>query len=117
MVLVKTQIKGSEIIGLVVGASNVRRYFPKNVRFVEFQLDHLQIRCPLMPEFWRGRPEIHDPRLCDWLDFKMRNRSEIRLAMTPSGENTFTLRSAGPGGQSNLKRGKTAPYEVPALPH
>jgi len=116
-VLVKTQIKGSEIIGLLVGAKNVRRYFPKKVKFVEFQLDHLQIRCPLTPEFWRGQPEIHDPRLCEWLDFKifhhMRSRSEIRLAMTPFGENTFTLRCAGPEGQSNLKRAKT---EAPALP-
>jgi len=117
-VLVKTQIKGSEITGLVVGASNVRRYFPKKVRFVEFQLDHLQIRCPLTPEFWRGQPEIHDPRLCEWLNFKifhhMSDRSEIRLAMAPSGEHTFTLRSAGPGGQSNLKRAKMA---AAVLPH
>jgi|SRR6516225_5895814 len=109
--VVKTQVKGSEITGLLVGASNVRRYFPKKMRFVEFQLDHLQIRCPLTPEFWRGRPEIHDPRLCEWLDFKifhrMQSRSAIRLAMTPSGENTFTLRSAGSDGQTNLKRAKT----------
>jgi hypothetical protein len=110
--VVRTQIRGSEITGLLVGASNVRRYFPKKVRFVEFQLDHVQIRCPLTPEFWRDRPEIQDPRLCEWLDFKifhhMRSRSVIRLAMTPSGENTFTLRSTGPGGQSKLKRAKTS---------
>jgi hypothetical protein len=110
--LVKTQIKGSEIIGLLVGASNVRRYFPKRMRFVEFQLDHLQIRCPLTPEFWRGQPEIHDSRLCEWLDFKifhhMQSRSAIRLAMTPSGDNTFTLRSTASEGQSNFKRAKSA---------
>jgi hypothetical protein len=109
--VVKTQVKGSEIIGLLVGTSNVRRYFPKKVSFVEFQLDHLQIRCGLKPEFWRGRPEIRDPRLCEWLDFKifhhMKNRSEVKLAMIPSGNHTFTLGSAGPGGHAGLGRAKT----------
>jgi hypothetical protein len=108
--VVTTQIKGSETIGLRVGVTNVRRYFPKNVSFVEFQLDHLRIRCGLRPEFWRGKPEIHDLRLCRWLDFKilhhMRNRCATKLAMTPAGENTFTLRSAEAGERSNSKREK-----------
>jgi hypothetical protein len=110
--MVKTQVKGSETIGLRVGATNVRRYFPRDIGFVEFQLDHVQIRCGLTPEFWRGRPEIRDPRLCKWLDFKilhhMRNRSAVKLAMTPSGDNTYTLRSAESEAHPSLRREKTA---------
>lgn len=110
--MVKTQVKGSETVGLRVGAKNVRRYFPRDTSFVEFQLDHLQIQCGLTPEFWRGRPEIHDRRLCKWLDFKilhqMRNRSEVKLAMTRSDNNTYTLRSTERGRPSGLKREKTA---------
>jgi hypothetical protein len=94
--VVKTQFNGSEVIGLHVGVRNVRRYFPKTVRVVELQLDHLQIQCGLSPEFWQGEPQIHDPRLCEWLDFKvghrMGERKEVRLAMTPAGTNIFRLR-------------------------
>jgi hypothetical protein len=95
--VVKTQIKGSGVTGLLVGARNVRRYFPKKVSTIELQLDHLRIQCGLTPEFWRGEPEIHDPRLCEWLDFKVFHRvdgrASMRLAMTRSGENTFRLLS------------------------
>ena len=95
--VVKTQIKGCGVTGLRVGARNVRRYFPKNVSTIELQLDHLQIQCGLSPEFWTGEPEIHDPRLCEWLDFKIFHRVEgrtsLRLAMTPAGANAFRLRS------------------------
>lgn len=95
--VVKTQFKGGEVTGLHVGARNVRRFFPKTVHVIELQLDHLQIQCGLSPEFWRGRPEIHDPRLCEWLDFKVcyggnGEPKQVRLAMTPAGENTFRLR-------------------------
>jgi len=44
-----------------VGASNVRRYFPRNISSIELQLDHLQIQCGLKPNFWRGEPEIVRP--------------------------------------------------------
>jgi len=95
--VVKTQLKGSEVTGLHVGARNVRRYFPKGIRVIELQLDHLQIQCGLSPEFWNGRPEIQDPRLCEWLGFKVIHRTgerrQMKLAMTPSGESTFRLRS------------------------
>ena len=94
--VVKTQLKGSEVTGLRIGARNVRRYFPKGIRVIELQLDHLQIQCGLSPRFWQGQPEIHDPRLCEWLDFKVIHnqggRKEVRLAMIPSGKNIFTLR-------------------------
>jgi hypothetical protein len=96
--VVKTQFNGSEVTGLHVGVRNVRRYFPKAVHVVELQLDHLQIQCGLSPEFWQGEPQIHDPRLCEWLDFKVGHRTdgrkEVRLAMTPAGTNIFRLRSS-----------------------
>jgi hypothetical protein len=99
--MVKTQFRGSEVTGLHVGARNVRRYFPKSIHVIELQLDHLQIQCGLSPEFWQGHPEIHDPRLCEWLGYKVffskgTERKQVRLAMTPAGNNTFRLRpSAG----------------------
>lgn len=107
--VVKTQLKGGEVTGLHVGARNVRRYFPKDIRVIDLQLDHLEIQCGLSPEFWRGQPEIHDARLCEWLDFKIVHRSgrrkEVRLDMMPAGENTFRLRS------SALKREETTGLE------
>lgn len=94
--VVKTQLTGSEVTGLRVGVRNVRRYFPRGMRVIELQLDHVQIQCGLSPEFWDGRPEIRDPRLCEWLDFKiihrLEERKEVTLAMTPAGKNTFRLR-------------------------
>jgi len=98
--VVKTQLKGGEVTGLHIGAKNVRRYFPKGIRVIELQLDHLQIQCGLSPEIWSGRPEIHDPRLCEWLDFKVIHRTgerkQVKLAMTPAGESVFRLRSEVP---------------------
>jgi len=96
--VVKTQLKGREITGLHVGVRNVRRYFPETVRVIELQLDNLHIQCGLPPDFWHGQPEIHDPRLCEWLDFKiihrLGERKEVTLAMMPAGNNTFRLRSS-----------------------
>ncbi|MGD0831381.1 MAG: hypothetical protein ABR907_10585 [Terracidiphilus sp.] len=93
--VVKTQSKGRGVIGLHVGVNNVRRYFPKNMASVNLQLDHLQIQCGLSPDFWKGEPEIFDPRLCAWLESRhMRtqaDRSPIPLAMIPEGKNTFRL--------------------------
>jgi hypothetical protein len=97
--VVKTQLRGGEVTGLHVGARNVRRYFPKGVRVIELQLDHLQIQCGLSPDFWRGHPEICDPRLCEWLDFKVLHRMgerHVKLAMTPAGKSVFRLRSVVP---------------------
>jgi hypothetical protein len=94
--VVKTQLTGTEVTGLHVGSRNVRRYFPKSIRVIELQLDHLEIQCGLSPEFWRGEPEIHDPRLCVWLNSKVTHRvgahKDLRLAMTPAGNNAFRLR-------------------------
>ena len=93
--LVTSQCIGNRVTGLYVGASNVRRYFPKQVSTIELQLDHLRIECDLRPDFGTGEPEIHDPRLCLWLESKHFKRKECRapmpLAMTPAGEHSFTL--------------------------
>lgn len=95
--VVKTQLRGGEVTGLHIGATNVRRYFPREVRVIEIELDGLRIRCGLDKEFWSSRPEICDPRLCEWLDFKvvhrMGERKQVKLAMTPEGPSVFRLRS------------------------
>jgi hypothetical protein len=93
--VVKAQSKGQGVSGIHVGSDNVRRYFPKDVSTIELQLDHLQIQCGLAPDFWQGQPEIHDPRLCAWLETKhmhaSRNRTPVPLAMIPAGKNAFRL--------------------------
>jgi hypothetical protein len=93
--VVKAQSKGRGLSGLIVGTDNVRRYFPKEVSSIELQLDHLSIQCGLAPDFWQGQPEIHDPRLCAWLETKhmhsSRNRHPVTLAMVPAGKNAFRL--------------------------
>jgi hypothetical protein len=99
--VVKSQCSGNRITGIYVGASNVRRYFPRGVAAVDLQLDHLRIQCGLTPGFWRGDPEIRDPRLSLWLELKQAGtgrRSPIELAMTPMGENSFIL---GPAAQTD----------------
>jgi hypothetical protein len=105
--VVKTQCKGSEVVGLLVGAHNARRYFPKHVEAIELQLDHLRIECGLTPDFWRGLPEIHDRRLCAWLESKQfvkASRTSIPLAMIPSGKNSFKLESSSLHGASRIRQ-------------
>jgi len=99
-VVVKIQCKGRGVSGLSVGTSNVQRYFPKHISIIELELGHLQIDCELAPDFWRGNPEIHDPRLCAWLEFKYHLgdlcQTSIPLAMIPSGGNFFRPESPSP---------------------
>lgn len=94
--VVKTQNSGRAVTGLHVGASNVRRYFPRHVEVIELHLDHLQIQCGLEPDFWQDQPEIHDPRLCAWLESKnyhtRPDRAPIPLTMVPAGANSFRIR-------------------------
>lgn len=94
--VVRTQSKGREIIGLQVGANNVRRYFSKDTATIELELDHLQIQCCLGPEFWQDQPEIQDPRLGAWLESKnlreRPSREPVPLALIPNGKNSFRLR-------------------------
>jgi len=108
--VVKSQSSGNRITGIYVGASNVRRYFPRGVAAVDLQLDHLRIRCGLTPGFWRGDPEIRDPRLSLWLELKQAQgagrRSPLELAMTPMGENSFIL---GPAARSDHGRERRSP--------
>ena len=105
--VVKTQSKGRGFTGLHVGASNVRRYFPRDISVIELELDHLQIQCGLHPGFWQDEPEIHDPRLCAWLESKnfhgTPNRAPISLALIPSGDNTFRLECVSLAGQAQSK--------------
>jgi hypothetical protein len=102
--VVTSQCSGHRVTGLYVGAKNVRRYFPKSVKAIELQLDHLRIECGLTLPFWQDKPEIHDPRLCLWLESKYRNgagrRAPVPLAMIPSGKNSFIL------GPANLDEAK-----------
>ena len=93
--VVRTQRNGRDNFGLHVGAANARRYFPRTIGAVELKLGDLHIQCSLPESFWSGRPEIHDPRLCEWLKFKVlqesRNQNPIALHMVQSGINAFTL--------------------------
>lgn len=93
--VVRTQNRGSHVTGLNVGANNVQRYFPKDILTIELQLGHLRIQCVLEPDFWRNRPEIHDPRLCTWLEFKYPygkpNRPPALLTMMLSENNSFRV--------------------------
>lgn len=92
---VKALRVGSEVLGIHVGHSNVRRYFPRSLKRIELQLDHLRIECGLTPDFWRKEPEIHDPRLRLWLQSKNHSekpcRTSIPFALIPSGGNSFKL--------------------------
>jgi hypothetical protein len=93
--VVMTQSKGPGATGLHVGADNVRRYFSKRIPVIELHLGHLRIQCSLSPDFWQGQPEIHDPRLCSWLESKHLHarpgRTPVPLAMIPAGKNAFRL--------------------------
>jgi hypothetical protein len=101
-VQVKALWDGHRVTGLYVGVRNVRRYFPKSMQAIELQLDHLQIRCGLQAHFWKGRPEIHDPRLCLWLELKqMQGKGCRSMAMIPSGQHSFILTSNGAFGLSH----------------
>jgi hypothetical protein len=93
--LVKTHRDGRDHIGLQIGTANTRRYFRKRTPTIDLRLDDLEIRCTLSPDFWAGRPEIHDPRLSEWLEFKVGRRrpglDPMLLTMVPSGVDTFVV--------------------------
>lgn len=97
--VVKPQTKGRAVTGLLVGARNVTRFFPRGISSVVLQLDHLQIQCDLSAEFWADRPEIHDRRLCAWLEAKhyhaLPGEEPFALALVPAGGNSFRLRVVG----------------------
>ncbi len=90
-----------------MGVNNVRRYFSKRIPVVELQLDHLQIQCGLTQNFWQGQPEIHDPRLCLWLESKHPSNgprpTPFPLALIPAGKNSFKLASISGNGHGRVK--------------
>jgi hypothetical protein len=96
--LVTTLKDGSYRTGLLIGEANARRYFPRSLSSIELQLDDLHIQCALEPDFWRGRPEIHDPRLSGWLEFKAgrapSGHGPMQLAMVRSGADKFVVRTS-----------------------
>jgi hypothetical protein len=96
--VVTSKCCGHRVTGILVGESNVQRFFPRNITEIELQLDHLRIECGLGPHFWNGQPEISDPRLCLWLESKDRDgnsrRAPVPLAMIPSGANSFIVAPA-----------------------
>src|SRR3974390_2393112 len=93
--IVKTSQDDRDHIGLHIGATNARRYFRKGTPTIDLRLGDLQIQCTLSPDFWRGRPEIYDPRLIEWLEYKVgRGRpgqDPMLLTMAPSGSDTFVV--------------------------
>lgn len=94
--VVRTQSDGRVVTGLYIGTRNARRRFPRRNPTIELQLGHVQIRCQLPAEFWHGRPEIRDPRLCDWLESKLFHgrscRVPIPLLMTLKEGSIYRLR-------------------------
>jgi hypothetical protein len=94
--LVTAYKDSSQRTRLLIGKANARRYFRKRSSSIELQLDDLHIQCTLDPDFWEGRPEIHDPRLSGWLEFKVARRGSgrelMQLALLPSGADKFVLR-------------------------
>jgi len=111
--VVKTQYEGFRISGLYVGVNNVRRYFSKRSPVVELQLDHLQIQCGLTAGFWKGQPEIHDHRLCEWLESKRFHEkpcsTPVLLALIPFGKNSFKVTSLGADWKA--RKGKAKPVD------
>src|SRR6266700_1574510 len=95
--VVKTHRSGRDRTGLLIGAANVRRFFRKGTQSIDLRLDDLQIQCTLSSGFWDDLPEIHDPRLSEWLEFKVGRgrpgREPMLLSMVPSGADTFVIRS------------------------
>lgn len=109
--LVTTYRDGKARTGLLVGEANARRYFRKRNSSIELRLDDLHIECTLQPDFWQGHPEINDPRLSLWLEFKAgrSGRHPMQLSMVPSGANTFVVRPES-------KRDESFGLEIALLP-
>ena len=92
---VESQCKGRKVIGLRVGVKNARQFIHEPTAYIELRLGHLQILCPLAPDFWQGDGEIHDPRLCAWIEAKQTAAGPaMPWTMTPDGTNSFRLEPA-----------------------
>jgi len=120
---VRTYRDGRDRTGLHIGEANAHRYFRKRESSIELRLDDLHIQCTLPPDFWQGHPEIHDPRLSEWLEFKAARRpgrEPILLSMVPTGAGTFVVHSQSDkqpesfGADVNLPRKSPSPSYVSA---
>lgn len=107
--LVQTLSRDGRIVGLRIGAENVRRYFPVQQATIELVLGHLHIHCELPPEFWEGEPELFDSRLADWLEAK------FRCSRKPGACVSLMLVKAGDGSY-RLELPRTAPEKPAAKP-
>ena len=96
--VVESQCKGRRVTGLRVGMQNARQFIQEATAYIELRLGHLQILCPLAPDFWQGDGEIHDPRLCAWLEAKQLSQltagPAMPWAMIPVGTNSFRIEPA-----------------------
>jgi hypothetical protein len=79
---------------------------------VELRLGDLRIQCQLPASFWNGSPEIYDPRLCEWLKFKVlrerQNSTPIALNLVQSDTNSFTLQSISSAQRRTQRLGSVA---------
>jgi len=93
--VVRTIGSGRDVTGLYIGTRNARRHFSRKSQHIELELGHLHIYCDLPPDFWRGRPEICDTRLADWLFARIFHgkpcRAPAPVAMIPLGRNAFRV--------------------------
>ena len=98
--LVEVQHKGHHVMGLNVGAGNVRRYFSRGTSSIDLHLDHLEIQCQLQPDFWKNDPQISDPRLSAWLEAKNLRKAgghdPVVLNLVPADERSFRLQVVKP---------------------
>ena len=106
--VVKTHSKGRGLTGLHVGDANVRRYFPKDVSFIELELDHLQIQCDLGPGFWQGEPgDLRSSSLrlarVEELPHPAKPHSRADDPSAVGGKNSFKLQPMRLHGQAKLK--------------
>jgi len=124
--LVKTYKDARQFTGLHIGEANVRRYFNKRTPSIELRLDDLRIQCTLSDDFWQGRPDIHDVRLSEWLDFKSGRRrpgrETVYFSLIPSGPGAFVLRPPTEVGYNAFgadvsKAHKAQPEPIPPQRH
>lgn len=118
--LVKTYRDGRQCTGLHIGEANARRYFNKRTPSIELRLDDLRIQCALGDDFWQGRPEIHDVRLSEWLEFKTGRRrpgrETVYFSLVPSGPGSFVLRPPAKAGYNAFGADVTKPRKVQPEP-
>ncbi len=88
--IVRMQNQGHSIIGIRMEMADAQSFFPSDVKTLDLELDHLQIRCDLKTTFWLDQAEISDPRLSAWLEEKFYWRklpnSPISVEMVRTGD-------------------------------